>query len=471
VVKDLSRFGRNFVEAGRYIDQIFPALGIRFIAVNDNYDSINGRTSSDKILIPFKNLINDAYCRDISIKVRSQLEIKRKKGDFIGSFAVYGYLKDPSDRHKLIVDDYAAAVVRDIFRWKLEGASQQRIADRLNGRGELSPMEYKRFCGLQYRSGFQVNPKAKWTAVAIGRVLRNEFYIGTLVQGKRTTPNHKVKKTIQKPREEWIRVEDSHPAIIEKEDFLAVERLLMQDTRVAPKEENVYLLSGLVFCGDCKQNMVRNSVCRNGKTYVYYMCGNNRTNKACSSHRISEAALEQAVYLSLKEHIANILNVERILQCIETLPVHQEEVQKTDAQLIKKQEEIARYSRLKTTLYESLSDGLINKAEYLELKAGYDIKIADAQAASEKLKEELECLLQNRTGSSLWIEQFKKHRNITELTRHIAVTLIDRIMVFEDCRIDIRFRYQYDYERALELIRNMQELCPADAASYGKEAV
>ncbi len=471
VVKDLSRFGRNFVEAGRYIDQIFPALGIRFIAVNDNYDSINGRTSSDKILIPFKNLINDAYCRDISIKVRSQLEIKRKKGDFIGSFAVYGYLKDPSDRHKLIVDDYAAAVVRDIFRWKLEGASQQRIADRLNGRGELSPMEYKRFCGLQYRSGFQVNPKAKWTAVAIGRVLRNEFYIGTLVQGRRTTPNHKVKKTIQKPREEWIRVEDSHPAIIEKEDFLAVGRLLMQDTRVAPKEENVYLLSGLVFCGDCKQNMVRNSVCRNGKTYVYYMCGNNRTNKACSSHRISEAALEQAVYLSLKEHIANILNVERILQCIETLPVHQEEVQKTDAQLIKKQEEIARYSRLKTTLYESLSDGLINKAEYLELKAGYDIKIADAQAASEKLKEELECLLQNRTGSSLWIEQFKKYRNITELTRHIAVTLIDRIMVFEDCRIDIRFRYQYDYERALELIRNMQELCPADAASYGKEAV
>ena len=121
-------------------------------------------------------------------------------------------------------------------------------------------------------------------------------------------------------------MEDSHPAIIEKEDFLAVGRLLMQDTRVAPKEENVYLLSGLVFCGDCKQNMVRNSVCRNGKTYVYYMCGNNRTNKACSSHRISEAALEQAVYLSLKEHIANILNVERILQCIETLPVHQEEV-------------------------------------------------------------------------------------------------------------------------------------------------
>ena len=471
VVKDLSRFGRNFVEAGRYIDQIFPALGIRFIAVNDNYDSINGRTSSDKILIPFKNLINDAYCRDISIKVRSQLEIKRKKGDFIGSFAVYGYWKDPSDRHKLVVDEYAAAVIRDIFRWKLEGASQQRIADRLNGRGELSPMEYKRFCGLQYKSGFHVKPKAKWTAVAIGRILRNEFYVGTLVQGRRTTPNHKVKKTIQKPSEEWVRVEDSHPAIVEKGDFLAVGRLLMQDTRVAPKEETVYLFSGLAFCGDCRQNMVRNSVCRNGKTYVYYICGNNRTNKACSSHRISEAALTEAVFLSLKEHIANILDVERVLQYIETLPIHREEVQKADAQLVKKQEEISRYSRLKKTLYESLSDGLIDKEEYLELKSGYDMKIADAKAASEKLKEELEGLLQNRTGTSLWIERFKKYQNITELTRHIAVTLIERILVFEDSRIEIRFRYQYDYERALELIRNTQRLYPGEIKSHEKEAV
>ena len=471
VVKDLSRFGRNFVEAGRYIDQIFPALGIRFIAVNDNYDSINGRTSSDKILIPFKNLINDAYCRDISIKVRSQLDIKRKKGDFIGSFAVYGYWKDPSDRHKLVVDEYAAAVIRDIFRWKLEGASQQRIADRLNGRGELSPMEYKRFCGLQYKSGFHVKPKAKWTAVAIGRILRNEFYVGTLVQGRRTTPNHKVKKTIQKPSEEWVRVEDSHPAIVEKGDFLAVGRLLMQDTRVAPKEETVYLFSGLAFCGDCRQNMVRNSVCRNGKTYVYYICGNNRTNKACSSHRISEAALTEAVFLSLKEHIANILDVERVLQYIETLPIHREEVQKADAQLVKKQEEISRYSRLKKTLYESLSDGLIDKEEYLELKSGYDMKIADAKAASEKLKEELEGLLQNRTGTSLWIERFKKYQNITELTRHIAVTLIERIMVFEDSRIEIRFRYQYDYERALELIRNTQRLYPGEIKSHEKEAV
>lgn len=460
IVKDLSRFGRNFVEAGRYIDQIFPALGIRFIAVNDGFDSINGRTSSDRILIPFKNLINDAYCRDISIKIRSQLEIKRKKGDFIGSFAVYGYFKDPADRHKLVVDSYAADVVRDIFKWKLEGASQQRIADRLNERGELSPMEYKRFCGLNYQSGFQINPKAKWTAVAIGRILRNEFYIGTLVQGKRTTPNHKVKKTIQKPSGEWVRVENNHAPIIDREDFYAVERLLLQDMRVAPKEEAVYLFSGIVFCGDCHQNMVRNSVSRNGKTYVYYMCGNNRANHACTSHRISEPVLEDSVFHALKQHIEVVLNIERVLKYIETLPFRQEEVQKADAQLVKKKEETERYSRLKKSLYESMMDGLINKAEYLELKAVYDTKMQEAQEAEAKLIKDMENLLKNRSGNADWIERFRQHQNLTELTRHIAVTLIERIDVYEGCCIKIYFKYQDSYECALALIEGMNQLQP-----------
>ncbi len=449
VVKDLSRFGRNFVEAGRYIDQIFPALGVRFIAVNDGFDSGNGRTSYDRILIPFKNLINDAYCRDISVKVRSQLEIKRRKGDFIGSFAVYGYRKDPADRHRLVVDEYAAGVVKDIFKWKLEGASQQRIADRLNERGELSPMEYKRFCGMRYQSGFQVNAKARWSAAAVGRILRNELYIGTMVQGKRTTPNHKVKKTLWKPSEDWVRVEGSHAPVVDKEDFLAVERLLLQDTRVAPREETVYLLSGLVFCEDCGHAMVRNSVCRNRKTYVYYMCGNNRTNGICSSHRIRGEQLEQSVFLALRQHIAQTADMSRILSYIENLPYHRAEMEKADRHLLKKQEAVEKYTRLKTTLYESLVDGLLDKGEYLELKALYDEKLQEAQAAIAKLQEEMERLLRKRTGSTYWIEQFKKHQNLTELTRHIAVTLIERIEVCEDCRIQIRFKYQDSYERAL----------------------
>ncbi len=460
VVKDLSRFGRNFVEAGRYIDQIFPSLGIRFIAVNDHFDSLNGRTSSDRILIPFKNLINDAYCRDISIKVRSQLETKRKKGDFIGSFAVYGYLKDPEDRHRLAVDEYAADVVRDIFRWKLEGASSQRIADRLNERGELSPMEYKRSCGLRFQSGFQVNMKTKWTAVAVKRILENEVYTGTMVQGKRTTPNHKVKKTILKPSGEWARVEGCHPAIISRDDFETVGRMLAQDMRVAPKEKEVYLLSGLVFCGDCGQNMVRNSVCKGGKSYVYYMCGNNRTNHACSSHRISGGLLEKAVFLSLKQHIGNLMDMEWVLECIERLPLQRQEIQKANARLAKQQEEAERYARLKRMLYESLVDGLVDKTEYLELKEVYDGKLREAQEAGDKLKEELQGLMENRQGLADWIGRFKEYRDIDWLDRRAVVSLIERIEVYEGKRIRIRFCYQDNYERVLAFIESVGQTHP-----------
>ena len=135
IVKDLSRFGRNYLDAGEYIEKIFPFLGVRFIAVNDNYDSFGGKNASDELVIPFKNLINEAYCRDISVKVRTQLDVKRKSGQYIDAFAVYGYLKDEADKNHLIVDEYAADIVRDIFSWKLEGMSPQDIASRLNHNG------------------------------------------------------------------------------------------------------------------------------------------------------------------------------------------------------------------------------------------------------------------------------------------------------------------------------------------------
>ena len=464
IVKDLSRFGRNFVEAGRYIDQIFPSLGIRFIAVNDNVDSARKRSQSDNILLPFMNLVNDAFCRDISIKIRSQFEIKRKKGDFIGSFAVFGYKKDPSDHHKLVIDDFAANVVRDIFKWKIDGESQQHIANKLNERGVLSPSEYKRSCGVP-AMGFQ-SAKPKWTAVAVGRILKNECYIGTLVQGKVTTPNHKVKKTIQKPQEEWIRIEHNHPAIIAENDFTIVNRLALQDTRVAPNESAVYLFAGLLFCSDCGENMVKNSTYKNGKMYVYYVCRANMLTKQCSSHRIPEQLVYDTVLAALQTHISMLLQMEKTLAFIATLPYQQEEVQKVDMQLIKKQEEVERYQQLKLSLYESLNNELLDKAEYLGMKALYDAKLRDARNAIAVLKKDEEQLLQNSSQVTLWIEEFKKYQNIDSLNRRIVVTLIERIIIHEGKRIDIRFQYQDAYDRALHFIENIEKLHPSEAADY-----
>jgi len=209
VVKDLSRFGRNYIESGRYIEKIFPMLGVRFIAINDNYDSLIGKSQTDEIVIPFKNLINDAYCRDISIKIKSHLDVKRRKGEFIGSFTVYGYKKDERNHNLIIVDEYAARIVSNIFSWKIAGMSQQGIADRLNDMGVLSPAEYKKSCGSNYRAKFQTKSKASWSAVAVTRILTNENYTGTLIQGKYTTPNYKVKKTVVKNEEDWVRIENA----------------------------------------------------------------------------------------------------------------------------------------------------------------------------------------------------------------------------------------------------------------------
>ena len=192
-----------------------------------------------RILIPFNNLINDTYCRDISMRVRSHLDVKRKEGQFIGSFAGYGYQKDPKDKNHLIIDEYAAGIVQEIFKQKLNGMSSQRIASHLNELGVLPPNEYKRANGFNYTCGFQAGLNQKWTVVSVNRILKNESYTGTLIQGKRRKINYKVKKSHDVGSENWIRVEDAHDAIISKGEFQQVQQLLELDTRTAPSQTSV----------------------------------------------------------------------------------------------------------------------------------------------------------------------------------------------------------------------------------------
>lgn len=270
IVKDLSRFGRNYIETGRYLERIFPFMGVRFIAINDHYDSAEENDDKGRILIPFNNLINDTYCRDISMRVRSHLDVKRKEGQFIGSFAGYGYQKDPKDKNHLIIDEYAAGIVQEIFKQKLNGMSSQRIASHLNELGVLPPNEYKRANGFNYTCGFQAGLNQKWTVVSVNRILKNESYTGTLIQGKRRKINYKVKKSHDVGSENWIRVEDAHDAIISKGEFQQVQQLLELDTRTAPSQTTVYPLSGFLRCADCGQNMIRRTVTKNGKKYQYY---------------------------------------------------------------------------------------------------------------------------------------------------------------------------------------------------------
>lgn len=270
IVKDLSRFGRNYIEAGGYLEYIFPKHNVRFIAINDNIDSITERNISDSIMLPFKNIMNDAYSSDISIKVRSQFEVKRRNGECVAAFVPFGYCKDKENKHRLMIDSYAATVVKDIFKWKLNGYSQKYIVEKLNNIGVPAPSDYKSFVNPNYRCNLQKNDKSSWTVASVNTILKNEVYLGILIQGKSTTPNVKVKKIMKLTPEQWVRVENTHEPIISEQDFLLVQKLLQLDIRAAPGENKIYPLSGYVYCGDCGQSMNRKVVTKKeiGRAHV-----------------------------------------------------------------------------------------------------------------------------------------------------------------------------------------------------------
>ena len=457
VVKDLSRFGRNYIESGRYIEKIFPMLGVRFIAINDNYDSLTGKSQTDEIVIPFKNLINDAYCRDISIKIRSHLDVKRRKGEFIGSFTIYGYAKDEHDHNKIVIDEYAAGVVRDIYQWKISGMSQQRIADKLNDMGVLSPAEYKKSCGIKYSANLQTKKQAIWSAVAITRILTNESYTGTLIQGKVTTPNYKVKKTVIKDEEDWAVIPNAFEAIITKEQFDMVQEILKKDTRVAPDKKSVYLFSGIAVCGDCGRQMSRKVSTVAGKKYVYYMCSANKKEGVCSSHRIREDELEKAVVTYLNSYIDELENIQHFLEFIDKLPYQEVNVKRLNMRIVQLEEDAQKYEKLKVSVYEDLKDELISKEEYISMKQEFENRRRAALDSIAQIKIEIETLASRNGKHHEWIESFLANKGIEKLERNVVVELIDYIRIYEDKRIEIVFRYADNYKEILNQIRYIQD--------------
>lgn len=450
VVKDLSRFGREYIDSGKYIERLFPALGVRFIAINDHIDSLNdGR---DDIVIPFKNLMNDAYCRDISIKIRSHLEVKRKNGDYIGAFTPYGYLKDEKDKNRLVPDTYAAGIVRDIFRMKLGGMSQTAIAEYLNNHGVLSPMEYKHSLGIRIQDNFKTHEQAEWSAMSVRRILENEVYTGTLVQGKHTTPNHKVKKLVDKPQEEWVRIEKSHTPIIGEREFALVQKLLGMDTRTSPYETEVFPLSGLVVCGDCGAAMIKRDVPAGGKIYSYYICSRNNATKECGTHRIPMEKLEKLVLGVLQVHIANILDMKRILDYVNVVPFQELDIKELKKRMEQKEQEIFRCKEMRNLLYEDLKDGVVSKEDYAQLYEGYNEKRKKAEEAVRSIKNEIRDILESKTEKYKWLDYFTEHENIECLTRTVAVELIEKVKVFDKKHIEVVFQFDDCYESLLAQI-------------------
>ena len=456
IVKDLSRLGREYIETGRYLRRVFPAYGVRFIAINDNVDTLNDEP--DDLTVSVKNIINEAYSRDISVKTRSALDIKRRSGDFVGAFTVYGYLKT-GDKHKsLIVDPFAANVVKDIFRKRLDGFSAYHIAEELNKAGILSPLAYKRSNGLPYaKGGYADTEECKWSATTILRILSDEIYTGTMVQGKQTTPHFKLKERELKPSEDWVRVENTHEAIIDKADFDLVQRLKGLDTRTSPQSDKVYLFSGVLICGCCGGRMTRKINRSNGKEYVYYYCPTGKKGGCKSSSMIKESELTECVQSSLKAHINSVVSLNSLITSISRERINQGLVQEYTGYIKSNEEQLARVEKFKRNLYENLVSGALSKEEFLQYKQEYSAEAEEIKTAIQGWNDKLSEVLENRGERNRWLNHFLQFAEMEEIDRSVVSRLIQSIKISAEKQIEVRFNYQDEYQKAVAFIKQISD--------------
>ena len=449
IVKDFSRFGRDHIGTGKYIEHYFASKNVRFIAINEPYDSLKADMSdgSNSLLVPFKNIINEAFLEDISIKTKTQLAIKRKNGELVCNYAVFGYVKS-SDK-KLVADDYAAEIVKAIFAHKLSGWNEQQIADALNAKGILSPAEYKKASGQAYSTPFAVNEKSLWSANAVKRILTNRVYIGFLEQGKRTKPSYRMKKYVYNPCEAWSIHENNHEPIVDRQDFEIVQKLMAKDTRISGKTGRLHLFSGLIICGVCGQTMTVKTTKKNGKEYINYICSTHKRYGTCKNNNVSSRAVEEFVLLSIQRQIAALSAAEELSgeTGLDAMKSHrkstfEKEIEKTLCS-------IQEYNSYLVKSYTHMASGVISQDEYNLFREDFRRQIDDAEKNISLLQREIDGLSDNKKAREL-LDRFKVHENTTELDRAVIVCLIHSITVNSSKDIGIRFRYESGFEKAFK---------------------
>lgn len=452
IVKDLSRLGREYIETGRYLRRIFPTYGVRFIAINDGIDTAH-ENGGDELAVSVKNIINEAYCRDISIKTRSALAVKRKNGDFVGAFPVYGYLKAEDDRNQLVPDPYAAHVVKDIFRMRLEGVSAAGIAAELNRLCIPSPLAHKRNKGLPHaKKGFSDKADCKWSATTILRILQDETYTGTLVQGRQGTPHYKIKEVEALPPSEWVRVENAHEALVSRLDFQLVQQLRGLDTRTGPKQSTVYLFSGILICGCCGGRMVRKTNRSGGREYHYYHCPTGKKRGCTHPVMLKEEELTRCVREGTLAYISNVASLQEMLSGIDQGRIHQETAKKYAAQISESERQLAQTLEFKARLYENLVCGNVTKQEYASYKQKYTRNAEQLQASIAEQKRKLDDLLAGREEQGAWMDRFLQFEGMEELSRKVVVQLIQSIHVLGKKNLRITFNYNDEYQEAVEAL-------------------
>ena len=369
IVKDLARSFRNYSNQGYYLDDWFPRFNVRFISLyHQPLDSYKEPQNMRSIAVPIQGVLNENHCAETSDKIREVFDMKRRNGEHIGSFAAYGYIKDPNHKNALIVDEEAAEVVRDIFAKFLDGMSKNAIVQYLNEHGVLSPAAYKRErLGLKYQNpGIDPAKRPLWGAVTITTILKNRMYCGDMVQGRYRVKSYKIHVQEVVPEDEWYIVENTHEAIIDRDTFDKVQRLLLRDTRTAPQKKQIYLFSGFLRCADCGKAMTRSKV--GGTVYYYCRTYKNQSKSACTKHTIKHNRLEVAVLYAIQQQVYLAVDYTKTIERINRAPLVKSQSKKLADAIKQKERELAKIARYKQAIYQDWKDGEITHSDYRHMK-------------------------------------------------------------------------------------------------------
>lgn len=469
ICKNLARAFRNYADQGYFLESYFPLYGIRFITLGDpkidtylNPEIINGME------VPINGLMNDRFAYVTSSNVRRTFDTKRRSGEFIGAFAPYGYVKNPSDKNVLIIDEEASSVVRNIFQWFVYGdgsteivtdeegterevlkgsMSKEGIARKLNEIGIPNPTLYKMKKGYRYKNPHAKENDGLWMGTSVSRILRNKVYTGTMVQGRQRVISYKVHDMVNVPEEEWYQVDHTHEAVIPLELFEKAQGLHAKDTRTAPGKTEKYLFSGFLKCADCGKSMTR----RTSNGFVYYNCSTykRKSKDKCTKHTIRLDVLEKAVLLAIQKHIELVENLEEVLNNINQAPVVQTKTIRLQHLLKLRERELEKSEELISGLYIDWKNGDITREQYRKMKEKFEQQEVQLKENVGHIREEIGIMSEDTTLCNPYLQIFLQHKNIQGLSQGILVELVNCILIHENGGITIQFKMENQYKRIL----------------------
>ena len=464
VVKDLSRFGRNYKETGNYLERIFPFLDVRFVAVSDNFDTLTAERSQGGYIVPLKNIINEAYSRDISRKVSSALAVKQREGEFIGSWAAYGYRKCAEDKHKIEPDPTTAPIVREIFDLRLGGMSYNKIAKRLNDEKVPTPAQYRREIG-QLKTDRYSN--ARWNIFTIKGIIENPVYLGHTVQGRKKSGLCQGRKQQRTQKSDWIIVENTHDPLIDEDTFRAVRAMSDKASQAYNASLGNHdhlgstpnILRGLIFCADCGKPMVRyKQVTNNSKNLYYvYICQTHHADiTACPKKYLHETKLKEILWATLQREIKLCADTQKLVEEYAHSSKTVLQYDMLERQITAAERKLSRSKSLFDSLYQNYVDRLMDEREYTELRNQYRAEMEQVQAEIAKLERQ-QAEQKRQASDNPWLKTFGQFCGQMELTDELAHALIERVEVYSDNRVEITLKYRDEYLALKRLLDGAEE--------------